>query len=109
MSLDLYLEHKCDHCGNEGHITWNYTYNASPMWYEVYPEDDRMIPIDGMTGEQALPKIEKAVAIMKEDPDRFKKLEPTNGWGSYKDFVLSLEELALACRKHPKAVWSSWR
>jgi len=41
---------------------------------------------------------------LKSDPDRFKKLEPSNGWGTYEGFYASVSQIYDACLKHPKAL-----
>ena len=111
MSLDLYLrETPCETCGHQREdFNINYTYNASHMWYEIYPDDDGMVHIEGMTGEEALNKLEYAYQYMKKNREALIKLEPPNGWGSYNGFLGFIEDCIAACKEHPKLVWEAWR
>lgn len=106
MSLDLGLI--CKVCGN-GESDFNITYNLSGMWYEVFPGDDGMIKIEGMTGKESAPRLKKVLEEARKDPERFKKHEPENGWGSYDGFVNFLGELIEAAEKNPSSVWKAWR
>lgn len=111
MSLDLSIvTDPCKHCNREREkLSFNYTYNVAPMWYEVYPEDDGMVYIDEMTGEEAYPKIIRAIHRMLAREKDMKKLNPKNGWGDYDGFLKFLRDLADACTKCPSGVWRSWR
>ena len=52
--------------------------------------------------------IAKAIAEMKVDPERFKKLEAVNGWGTYENFVPWLEKYLAACLSYPDSSVSVW-
>ena len=112
MSLDLMISSdSCKHCGRGGEIAveLNYTYNASPMWYEIYPDDEGMVQIDGMKGRHAAPKIAHAISEMISKKKIMKKLEPDNGWGSYDGFLLFLNKVLEACEEFPNSKWRSFR
>ncbi len=111
MGLDLYLrETPCETCGQQREdFNIAYTYNASHMWYEIYPNDNGMVDIDGMTGEEAYKKLEYACKYMKEHREEMIKLEPPNEWGSYNGFLGFLEDCMAACLEHPTLKWESWR
>lgn len=40
---------------------------------------------------------------LRENPERFKKFNPSNGWGSYEALVDFVEQYLLACIKFPDA------
>jgi len=112
MSLDLWLKsEKCPHCGrsDDPDFDWNYTYNVSKMWFEVFPNADGMVDIDGLTGKESLKKLETFKAAMINDPNKFKKMNPPNGWGSYTTFLSAIEKLIEAAKEHPDHIWHSWR
>ena len=46
------------------------------------------------------------VAKMEAEPERFKALNPPNGWGSYDGFVPWIKRYLEACREHPEALVS---
>lgn len=111
MSLDLeILSGGCKHCGRgevmEHH---NYTYNASPMWYAMFPEDESMVPIEGLTGEEADEQIKEAIYQMIDRSEEMKRLEPENGWGSYTGFLQFLERLHDANIEYPNGIWRALR
>ena len=47
--------------------------------------------------------LEKGLALMKSDPERFIALEPPNKWGTYEVFVPWVESYLNACRENPDA------
>lgn len=46
---------------------------------------------------------------LRAEPDRFRALNPANGWGSYDGLVLFVEGYLQACAAHPEAKVSVWR
>jgi len=111
MSLDLYLESpECVTCGHsEEYFHSNYTYNVSKMWYEIYPDAEGMVDIDKMTGTEAYKTLCHARTILEENPSKFIKMNPENGWGNYHGFLDFINALIKACLEHPTGVWNSWR
>lgn len=111
MSLDLTLESiQCKECGHAMvEKSFNYTYNASKMWYEMFPEDEGMVKIEGMTGQEAQPKLLHAIKNMRKNKEVLKLLEPTNGWGSYEGFLSFLRQLYKASQEFPSSVWRADR
>jgi len=53
---------------------------------------------------QLIEPLQRALELMKENPERFKKFDAPNGWGTYIDFVPWLERLLAACMVHPEAM-----
>lgn len=106
MSLDLYLS--CPHC-DQSPYTNNYTWNVGVMWFEIYPDDVSMVLIEGMTGEASLSKLIHAIKELEANPDKFKGMNPKNGWGSYDGFLNFVKELAKAAIDYPSLVWRASR
>ena len=52
---------------------------------------------------QLIAPLEKALVDLKADPERFKKHNPSNGWGTYEIFVSFVKDYLDACREHPDA------
>lgn len=50
----------------------------------------------------SIPILEKGIADMKANPDKYKALNPSNGWGDYEWGLEFLERLLNACKEHPK-------
>lgn len=114
MSLDLYLKEPCEHCekissNNPTCFEWNYTYNLSSVWYKACPEDNKMIDIDGMTGNDALPKLTRVRVEIERHRDEWRSLNPPNGWGDIDSFIDALKNLERACIDYPKGIWGSSR
>ena len=112
MGLDLCLKTEvCPHCGREDSpdFEWNYTYNVSKMWYEVFPESNKMIDIDGMTCKESLPRLEHLRDTIKADPDKFKAMNPPNGYGCYESFVEAVERLIIVAKNYPNGIWVARR
>lgn len=111
MSLDLSLiTPACNLCGQyETKASFNYTYNVSRMWYAIYPEDEGMVSIEGMTGEDASKKIQAAILEMKRKQKFMETLNPANGWGSYTGFLCFLQEIYNACLDCPECIWMAYR
>jgi len=47
--------------------------------------------------------LRQGLELMKSDPERFQKFNPSNGWGSYKDFLPWIEKYLRACEDNPEA------
>lgn len=107
MSLDVYLNtNYCKHCERGDEVFGaNITHNLNDMAKEagIYgilwrPEEN------GITeARQLIEPLRTAVADMKADPERFKKHDSENGWGTYKDFLPWLEKYLRACEATPHA------
>lgn len=83
MSLDIRLTVE-----NEASVVdKNITHNLNIMWkeagvYEVLYESN------GKTAEEILPTLKLGLQQLLAEPERFKKYDPPNGWGSYKVALL---------------------
>lgn len=111
MSLDLDLPlDPCRHCGRSSErLSFNCTYNCSDMWFRIFPEDEKMVPIEGLTGGESFPILKHAVDILLGNPEVFEALNPPNGWGSYKGFFKFISDMLIAAHKHPDSIWEADR
>jgi len=119
MSLDVNLtgdpkEAKCTccNCGNE-HIVLqteeyysaNITHNLGAMakeadlYYHLWEPNE----IGITKASQLILPLQIGLALMKLDPERFKKFDAKNGWGTYRDFVPWIERYLEACIELPNA------
>ena len=111
MSLDVYLGAHVDLGGSapewltvwEANITHNLgtmACNASGRLYcAVWRPDEEGLK----TAADVLPVLVDGIATLKAQPDRFRELNPPNGWGTYEGLVEFLEDYRDACEKWPKA------
>lgn len=85
----------------EGNATHNLTEMADeaglykPVWR---PEEEGI-----KQAREMIPILEKGIERMKADPERYKKHNPSNGWGSYEGLIGFLERYLAACREEPDA------
>ena len=107
MSLDIYFtENVCEHCGRGDEVySANITHNLGEMAaaagiYGILWRPEECAVDDA--GDMIL-LLEKAIADMEADPERFKKYNARNGWGLYENFVPWLKTLLNACYIHPTA------
>lgn len=107
MGLDLSLS--CRHCGQTPFDSFNCTYNLSPMWEKIFPDHKKMLPIDDMQAGSSLPMLYSCLHELMKDPDKFKKLNPENGWGSYDTLLALIIKLIDAAKAQPEFVWRAWR
>lgn len=84
---------------------FNITYNVSPIWYKIFPDDTGMISIEGMTGKEAKKKLTFAHYKLTEYARELTKLEPANGWGSFNILLNFVEKLIEQCNSYPNNKW----
>lgn len=48
--------------------------------------------------------LRKGLGLLKSNPERFKKYEPENGWGSYYALINFAAQTLEACEDNPEAV-----
>jgi len=104
MSLDITLYYIID--GNNIEVyNRNITHNLNKMAMEaeVYEELWRPDEIDINKASELINPIAIALKDIKSNPDKYKKLNPENGWGTYEGFVKFVQEYLDACIKYPNA------
>ena len=101
MSLDVYLN-----AIRPVEVYWaNITHNLNTMakeagLYEVLWRPDEI----GLTkASELIETMEKGLALLRADPERFKAFNPSNGWGSYEGLVEFVEKYLDACKANPDA------
>lgn len=50
-----------------------------------------------------IPLLEAGLEKLKSDPEKYKKFEPDNGWGTYDGLVEYVENYLAACKANPDA------
>jgi hypothetical protein len=100
MSLDVYLT-------NDGVELYsrNITHNLGRMAQEagIYKCLWRPEEIDITHANQMIYLLEKGVALLATEKDRFEKFNSPNGWGMWEHFVPFCMDYLQACRNHPEA------
>jgi hypothetical protein len=96
----------CPTCGRGEEVyDANITHNLSAMAGEagIYEAVWRPEEVGITKAAQLIDPLQTALAMMKEDPERFKKHNASNGWGLYKHFLPWLEKYLAACEEYPEA------
>jgi hypothetical protein len=83
----------------------NITHNLNKMTQEagIYEALWRPEEIGITTAGQLIGPLRHGLDLLRSDPARFIALNPSNGWGSYADFVPWVEGYLAACQAYPKA------
>jgi hypothetical protein len=89
----------------------NITHNLGPMAKEVGIYRHLWRPEElGITHSRELVKpLELGLKELKSNPEKYEKLNPENGWGSYDGLCRFVEEYLTACRENPDCIISVWR
>lgn len=97
MSLDVYLLSECF----EANITHNLTGMAQEAG--IYLALWRPEEIGITSAEQLIPLLQAGLTVLEQKPERFRKHEPANKWGSYEGLVDFVRRYLKACRENPYA------
>ena len=102
--------------------SWNFTHNTSPMIYATLLDADALPPspdgrgcvvwwrhLDGMTGAEGWALLRIIVAGLEADPERFRAMNPPNGWGDYDGMIEALDGFLVGLRKWPDLTVGGWR
>lgn len=107
MSLDVYLT-----AVRPTEVFWkNITHNltvmarAAGLYAALWCPEDLKIS----RAVELVPLLEQGLAALKSDPERFRALNPENGWGTYEGLVEFVEGYLAACRENPDAEIRVWR
>ena len=89
----------------------NITHNLGGMAHHLGIYDVLWRPEEnGITvARQLIPHLSAAIIEMRQDPERYKKHDAPNGWGTYERFLPWLRKYLDACIDHPDATVSAWR
>jgi len=83
----------------------NITHNLGTMAEAagIYKHLWRPEDIGITTARQLIEPLRAGLELLRSDPERFKKLNPANGWGDYEGLVEFVERYLLACETFPEA------
>ncbi len=81
----------------------NITHNLNTMAREagVYEYLWRPDELDIKLARELIEPLEKGLALLRSDPERFEKFNPDNGWGNYIGLVEFVENYLSACKMYP--------
>lgn len=85
----------------------NCTYNLSDMFREALPDlKDGMWGLNNLSGSEAEPHLSKAIKDMDENPDKYKAMNPKNGWGDFDGALEVLVQILSWCQQAPRGTIS---
>ena len=92
-------------------FTRNITHNLGKMAYEagIYMHLWRPDEIQATVASQLIEPLRKGLDLLLSDPERFNKLNPSNGWGDYDGLVAFVTDYLMACERYPQAKVRVWR
>lgn len=113
MSLDVSLSAPvvCPHCGKklsdeyQGIYSNNITHNLGKMANAagIYKYLWRPDEISITKAIELIEPLRAGLVCLKAHPERFKKLNPENGWGDYEGLIAFVADYLAACEKNPTA------
>lgn len=108
MGWSLYLKSgECPSCHRTEDLgAWSCTYNLNSMLRGAGLDDIRALR--GQKGEQIAATLRPVLATLRAEPERFRAMNPSNGWGDYDGLVPVIAEIVEACEKNPSAVMGGW-
>ena len=101
MSLDITLTAVRETSVFERNITHNLNRMADEagIYGVIWRPEENGIE----TAAQLIEPLQTGLALLKDEPDRFKALNPPNGWGKYEGLVSFVEAYLAACIANPDA------
>lgn len=83
----------------------NITHNLSRMADEAGIYKHLWCPqeVEITSAQQLIEPLERGLALLRAEPEKFLPYNPANGWGSYETLVKFVEEYIAACKAHPDA------
>lgn len=100
------LEHETDEVFS-ANITHNLNKmaDAAGIYHHLWRPDEIGITV----ASELIEPLTQGLATLRGQPERFQKLNPANGWGSYEVLVEFVREYLAACIRYPTAEVSVWR
>lgn len=65
--------------------------------------EDKLEEEHPMQAKDIVHLLEKSLVILKNDPERFKKFDAPNKWGTYNDLIIFLKQYTENCNWFPNA------
>lgn len=101
MSLDVSLHAMRRVTIFDANITHNL--GAMAVAADIYVHLWRAEEIGITKASELIEPLRTGLALLRSDPDRFRQLNPANGWGNYEVLVQFVAEYLAACEANPDA------
>jgi hypothetical protein len=83
---------------------WDPTWNLGPMLRAAGFEPGSDSPLHGRPATEWAAVLRGAIERMEAEPERFRAMNPENGWGSYDGILPVLREMLEVCERYPHAI-----
>ena len=107
MSYDVWVEMDADGPEPMEFGDWNYTSNTAGM-YAAVTDGASLRDLDGSEAEGAAASLTQTIERLKQNPGKFRAMNPANGWGDYDSYVRALEKLRDLFNAYPRATVRVW-
>ena len=89
---------------------WNYTHNCNQMMREA--GYDWIYHLDGELVSETLPKFQAMLENLEANPEKYRAMNPENGWGDYDRLCTLWREILPRAKEIvesiPNATWWEW-
>jgi hypothetical protein len=101
MSLDITLTAVRPTCVYDGSLTVNLAAMAKSagLYHVLWSPKEQGI----LKAADLVKPLSRGLETLKDDPERFRKFDPSNGWGSYDEFIGFVARLLAVCEQNPDA------
>lgn len=101
MSLDVYLTEMRETSIFESNITHNLTTmaDAAGLYKALWRPDELFIEY----AEDLIPLLRAGLEQLRNDPEKFRALAPSNKWGNYEGLIEFTRSYLEACECNPRA------
>jgi len=102
MSYDISLEINTGIKEAEVVNIGNMTYNVAPMYKQALGYS--LMDLNDRLAGEVVNELRLGIEDMRNNPEKYEKLNPANGWGNYEGALKYLSKLYSACCEHPSCI-----
>ena len=99
MSYDISLEINTGFEDREVVDVGNITYNITPMFVKSMGKN--LSDFNDKKCREMIPILRIGVIELANNPEKYRKLNPVNGWGNYDGALNYLRKLLVSCEENP--------
>lgn len=105
MSYDFYLavDVGAEELMKLSNFRLNYTGNVWKMYADAFENEQGIQILHDKQAKDCIPLLDKAIQNFRNKRKEYKEMEPSNGWGSYKEAKKVLLDLREWCDDAPMA------
>jgi hypothetical protein len=105
-----FCENYTHNCNGMANIALDSSYEQMPVGTEVLmPPDGHKSwwqQLDGLSGCEGAELLSRIITTMEAEPERFRLLNPDNGWGDFDTFLVLLRSMHKASLVEWPTIWT---